>query len=214
PFTEETPGILSEAAWPAWSAAAAARTALAVGPGLGQHPSTAALVHRLLREMRQPMVLDADGLTLCADTPELLQTYAGALILTPHPGELSRLTGLAISAILADPLAAAGAWAKKFGHILVLKGNPTIIAAPDGALFLNATGNPGMATAGSGDVLTGVIAGLLAQGLSPLDAALCGVWLHGAAGDLARDRKGEMGMIAGDLLETLPTAIQMLRPPC
>lgn len=211
PFAEETAGILSEAAWPEWAAAAGARTALAVGPGLGQHPRTGALVHRLLREMHQPMVLDADGLTLCADTPELLQNYAGTLILTPHPGELSRLTGLAVTEILADPLAAAGTWARKLGQILILKGNPTVIAAPDGALYLNATGNPGMATAGSGDVLTGVIAGLLAQGLQPLDAALCGVWLHGAAGDLARDRKGEMGMIAGDLLETLPLASQQLR---
>ena len=214
PFADEIPGVLSEAAWPEWSGAITARTALAVGPGLGQHPRTAALVHRLLREMHQPLVLDADGLTLCAGDLALLQHYPGTLILTPHPGEFSRLTGIPVRDLLADPLAAAGAWARQLGHILVLKGNPTLIAAPEGALYLNHTGNPGMATAGSGDVLTGLIAGLLAQGFAPLDAALCGVWLHGAAGDLAAEHKGEMGMIAGDLLETLPLAIQALQTPC
>jgi len=208
PFADEETGRLREAAYPAWKSALAAESVLAVGPGLGQHPETAALVHRLLREMKQPMVLDADGLNLCTDYLDLLQNYPGPLILTPHPGEFSRLTGLTTARILARPVETAAEWAVKLGHILVLKGGPSVIAAPDGAVFINSTGNPGMATAGAGDVLTGLIAGLLAQGLTPLDAALCGVWLHGAAGDLARDHRGEMGMIAGDLLDALPGALQ------
>jgi NAD(P)H-hydrate epimerase len=214
PFADEESGILSEASYPDWKEQIAARSALAIGPGLGQHRKTAALVHRLLREMRLPLVLDADGLNLCSDYLDLLQNYRAPLILTPHPGELSRLTGLSTATILGDPIAIAAEWAIKLGQILILKGSPTIIAAPDGSLFLNSTGNAGMATAGSGDVLTGLIAGLLAQGIPPLDAALCGVWLHGAAGDLARDRKGELSMIAGDLLDALPETITALHSPC
>ncbi|HNY91812.1 MAG TPA: NAD(P)H-hydrate dehydratase [bacterium] len=213
PFEDEESGCLREAALPQWLSPLAAQNALAVGPGLGRHPDTGGLVRRLLREMKQPMVLDADGLNLCTDYLDLLQNYQGALILTPHPGELSRLTGLTTAKILTRPVEVAAEWAVKLGQLLVLKGGPTVIAAPDGSVFVNSTGNPGMATAGAGDILTGLIAGLLAQGLAPIDAALCGVWLHGAAGDRARERRGEMGMIAGDLLEALPDALRGVLHP-
>lgn len=207
-------GCLTATAWPEWRSRLAAMSALAMGPGLGTHAETGALVHALLSELELPLVLDADGLNLVGGRPERLQHYRGPLILTPHPGEFSRLSGLPVAEIRANPVAVAGEWAVKIGHILVLKGGPSVIAAPDGRVFVNATGNAGMATAGSGDVLTGLIAGLLAQGAAPLDAALSGVWLHGAAGDLAREAKGEMGLIAGDLIDYLPAAVKGCLASC
>lgn len=214
PVEDSGRGFLSAAAWPEWRERLSAMSALAVGPGLGTHPETGALVEALLSELELPLVLDADGLNLVGRRIERLQQYRGPLILTPHPGEFSRLSGLPVAEIRANPVKVAGEWAEKIGHILVLKGGPSVIAAPGGPLFVNATGNAGMATAGSGDVLTGLIAGLLAQGAAPLDAALCGVWLHGAAGDLARDAKGEMALIAGDLIDYLPAAMKGSLCPC
>lgn len=174
-----------------------AANALAIGPGLGRYRETVDLVRRLLtRDDLPPTVIDADALYAIGDGEGFL---GAGRIVTPHAGEFSRLTGCSRDVIAAEPVPRAVEFAVHHGVIVVLKGGPTVIAAPDGRAFVNPTGNAGMATAGSGDVLTGIISGLLAQGCEPLWAALSGVYLHGLAGDRARDELGEWGMLAGDL---------------
>ncbi|TAL11665.1 MAG: NAD(P)H-hydrate dehydratase [Nitrospirae bacterium] len=187
---------------------AADKTALALGPGIGRHAETQALVHNLLVGAKRPMVLDADGLNAVAGHADLLARASGPLILTPHPGEMARLLGTTSAAIQRDRLGAAARLARERNVCVVLKGAGTIIAAADGRLAVNSTGNPGMATAGTGDVLTGIIVGLLAQGLPPWEAACAGVYLQGLAGDLAAMEQGEAGVIAGDVIRAIPRAIQ------
>jgi NAD(P)H-hydrate epimerase len=182
------------------------QNALAIGPGLGQAEATGQLLFALLASLNKPVVLDADGLNLVSRNIDAVNTYQGPMVLTPHPGELARLIGKSTQQIAADRIAVARQTAIALGKVLVLKGSPTVIAEPAGKVYINSSGNAGMATAGSGDVLTGAVAALLAQGLSALDAALVGVYIHGAAGDLAREQKGEMGMIARDILAMLPRA--------
>lgn len=179
------------------------------GPGLGRHEETMETLRELIRTMDRPLVLDADALFALAGHIEILAETDGVAVLTPHPGEMARLTGLSVPQIQADRLGLARRSAMEWGCILVLKGSRTIVAFPDGELFLNPTGNPGMATGGTGDVLAGVIAALIAQGLSSHDAAVAGVYLHGLAGDLAgADRL--VGMTAMDLVEQLPAAISQI----
>ncbi len=177
---------------------------LALGPGLGRYRETAELVRRLVQRAELPMVLDADGLNAFAGCAGLLR--GRPLVLTPHAGEFARLTGTEVRAVLADPLGAARRFALEHGLTLVLKGAPAVVALADGRTLVNPTGNPGMATAGSGDVLTGLIAGLMAQGLRGEEAACAGVYLHGAAGDLARKHRGEWGLKAGDISQAIPEA--------
>ncbi|NKB66847.1 MAG: NAD(P)H-hydrate dehydratase [Candidatus Latescibacteria bacterium] len=178
-----------------------------IGPGLGRHRETAELVRRLVAGLKVPAVIDADGLNAVAADPEVLRRCAAPLVLTPHLGEFARLTGLDKKALAAAPLENARRFARQFDLTLVLKGGPTLIAWPDGRVIVNPTGNPGMATAGSGDVLSGVIAALVAQGVAVPEAACLGVYLHGLAGDLERDRKGEWGLLAGDISRAVPGAI-------
>jgi NAD(P)H-hydrate epimerase len=184
-------------------------TVCAVGPGLGRSAELDALVGRLYDEVRLPMVVDADALGALAQQREKLQTAgtprdAGPRILTPHPGEFARLTGRPKPAA-EHRAAAANQLAHDTGAVVVLKGHRTIVA--DGSrTYINTTGNPGMATGGSGDVLTGVILGLLALGLGPFDAARLGAAVHGAAGDLAAAELGQTSMIASDLVRFLPPA--------
>ena len=188
-----------------------AADALAIGPGLGRYRETGDLVCRLLRRHDlPPVVIDADALYAIGDGEGLL---GPGRIVTPHVGEFSRMTGLSPEAIRAEPLQRSLEFAIHHGAVVVLKGGPTVVAAPDGQVFVNPTGNPGMATAGSGDVLTGLIAALLAQGCEPLAAALSGVYLHGLAGDLARDAIGESGLRAGDVLERVPRAFLEVAAP-
>lgn len=182
---------------------------MVIGPGLSAHPETAELVQSVIRSVNLPAVLDADGLNALASRPELLRS-ATSLILTPHYGELSRLMKIEISQIKAEPLKYALEAARKFNQVVVLKGAPTVTARPDGRAWINTTGNSGMATAGSGDVLAGLIGGLLAQGLAPERAAVLGAYLHGLAGDLAAENKTEYCMLAGDILDTLPEAYKKL----
>lgn len=184
---------------------------LVIGPGISTHAETCRLVRDLLQRVRKTVVLDADGINCLQGTPQLLRKAAGDVIITPHPGELARLTGQTVGAIAAQPVESAKGAARNLDVIVVLKTAPTVIAAPDGEVFINSTGNPGMATAGMGDVLTGVIAGLSAQGVLALESAVAGVFVHGLAGDLARDVRGEFGMIAGDVLKRVPDAILQLR---
>ncbi len=183
---------------------------LALGPGLGGGEDTAALVRSLLPGLALPLVLDADGLTALEARAELLAKIPGPVVITPHPGEMARLCGLTVAAVQAQRLDLARQKAAEWGVTLVLKGARTVIAAPDGQAALNPTGNPGLATGGTGDVLTGLIAGLIGQGLSPFRAAVAGTFLHGAAGDLAAKEKGEAGMLAGDVATYLPAARRAL----
>jgi NAD(P)H-hydrate epimerase len=180
-------------------------TAAAIGPGLGRSSELPGLLAELMAGTALPLVLDADALNnLSADlTP--LKNYAGPLILTPHPGEFARLAGCDAAAVQANRRDLAVRFASEHSVVLVLKGHATVVT--DGRrVYVNTTGNPGMATGGTGDVLTGLTAALLAQGLETFAAAVLAVYLHGLAGDLARDERGEASLIASDLLEYLPRA--------
>lgn len=189
----------------------------AIGPGLGQHFETIELVRRLLNKLEMPAVIDADGLNAIAKDSSILKDCKAPLILTPHIGELSRLNKVSVSEIAKNRIKYASDFAKEYNCVLVFKGAPTIISEPSGQTYVNPTGNAGMATAGSGDVLTGIIVGLLAQMLMlrkgedikkiMLDSACTGVFIHGLTGDLAKEEKGEMGMIAGDMMEKIPEAL-------
>ncbi|MCK5825437.1 MAG: NAD(P)H-hydrate dehydratase [Desulfuromusa sp.] len=187
------------------------RQALAVGPGLGQSDQLAELLKLLLTTVTVPTVIDADGLNLLAGQLECLSDgKEKELVLTPHPGEMARLTGLTVAEIEANRFEIAQKFATEYGVVLLLKGARTVIAAPDGRVNINSTGNEGLASGGSGDVLTGLIGGLLAQGLDSFSAATLGAWLHGRAAELVADQQGTAGMIASDLLLQLPVARQEL----
>lgn len=181
--------------------------AVALGPGLGQSPAITRLVIEMLGQTRVPLVLDADGLNALQGQTNLLRNAPAPRVLTPHPGEFARLLGTDIATVQGQRAEWAARFAAEQGIVLVLKGHGTIIT--DGRrLARNPTGNPGLATGGTGDVLTGLIAALLAQGLTPFDAAQLGAWWHGRAGDLARDELGEVCLIASDLLHYLPAALR------
>ncbi len=184
------------------------KSAVAIGPGMGTHPSTGELVRALVERLDIPVVVDADGLNLLASQVEVLSKAKAPLILTPHPGEMARLTGSSTKEIQENRLELARGFATEHKVVVVLKGAGTITASPGGTCYLNPTGTPGMASGGSGDVLTGTIGGLLCQGVPPLEAAWAGVYLHGRAGELAEEEKGEYGMIAGDVLGALPRAVK------
>ena len=202
-------GQLAEAAASLVLDAAEGKTVLALGPGLGQEPATVAAIRRIVLECPLPLVLDADGVNAFAGRAADLARRGAETILTPHPAELGRLLGISTAQVVEDRVAAARGAAEETEAIVVLKGHQTLIAS-GGVVFVNPTGNPGMATGGTGDVLTGLIAGLLAQGLDPLDATLLAVYLHGLAGDLAATRMGEMALAAGDLVSVLPAAFARL----
>ncbi|MEE3234019.1 MAG: NAD(P)H-hydrate dehydratase [Candidatus Latescibacterota bacterium] len=179
---------------------------LALGPGLGRHHETAELVRRLIVRCPIPLVLDADGLNACVGHLSLFSQRTKPTILTPHIGEFSRLLRVDAETVVSDLVNLAKNFAEKHQIVLLLKGAPSIVALPNGKVLVNSTGNAGMATAGSGDVLTGAVAGLVAQGVGVEDASVLGAYLHGHAGDRARDRLGEWGLVAGDILAELPHA--------
>ena len=184
----------------------AGKNVIAVGPGMGRDPETVQFVRRLVAALPQPMVVDADGLNALAGQ-ELRSK--GPRIFTPHPGEMSRLAGKTVPEIQHDRIASARSFATEHGIQLVLKGNRTVIAAPDGRVWINPTGSPAMASGGTGDVLTGLLAGLLAQFPEQIEAAtLAAVWLHGKAGELGAAKLGEKTLIATDLFEFLPEAMR------
>jgi NAD(P)H-hydrate epimerase len=183
------------------------RTAIAIGPGLTTHPETVELIQELVKRVDKPCVLDADALNALAGKASLLTESKLPPILTPHPGEMARLEiDASPQSVNADRIGVAGRFARERGVLVVLKGARTIVARPDGMIAVCPTGNPGMATAGTGDVLTGMIVGLLAQGLTPWDAACTGTYFHGLAGDLAAGQMGQAAMTAGDLIEHIPKA--------
>lgn len=188
---------------------AARADVVAVGPGLSLAPGAAEVTSGLRKNLSVPMVIDADGLAAFAGDPAYARG-ASPCVLTPHPGEMARLMGCSVEEVQSDRLGAARSAAERSGCVVVLKGAGTIVASPEGRAAVNSTGNSGMATAGSGDVLTGLIAGLLAQGLGAWEAAVLGVYLHGLAGDLAAERVGERALLAGDVLGQVPEAWRTL----
>jgi len=206
PLPETDSGTLSHRALSEIRQLAEAFDVVAIGPGLGRHPQTDRLARDIIAGLEKPMVVDADALNALAGERIVLKRAKGPRILTPHPGEMARMLSNITTADIRHARAdTALRFARIFDVILVLKGHATVVS--DGnRLFTNTTGNPGMATGGTGDVLTGVIAALLAQGLSPFDAAVLGVHAHGLAGDIAAAALGEVSLIASDLLDALPAA--------
>ena len=188
------------------AAITAKKNVIAIGPGMGTHAETGQYIRRLVEESRLPMVIDADGLN-ALDRTDL--RGRAPRIMTPHPGEMARLTGKSVAEIQADRIGIARSFAQERGIHLVLKGNRSAIAAPDGRVWINPTGSPAMSTGGTGDVLTGLIAGLLAQFPDQVEAAvLAGVYLHGRAGELGAAKLGEKSLIATDLFDYLPEAMR------
>ncbi|MCP3103514.1 NAD(P)H-hydrate dehydratase [Myxococcus sp. K15C18031901] len=204
----EIMGIPLEAAGPlglgdldALLAAAEGKDALVMGPGIPRGPGTGALIGELVSRLDIPVVLDADALNAVADDVSVLRRAKAPVVLTPHPGEMSRLTGKSTREVQSERLEIVGRLATGLGVTVVLKGDRTLTAHPDGRVFINTTGNPGMATGGSGDVLSGVVGALLAQSLPIPDAVWTAVYAHGLAGDLVAARRGQLGLVAGDLIE-------------
>lgn len=183
------------------------KTALAIGPGIGTHPDTKTLVKSLIQEVGIPMVIDADGLNCIADSPGILNKAATLPVITPHPGEMARLTGLTTDYIQQNRIRIGRKFSKQFHAVLVLKGAQTLVCLPDQTVFICPSGNPGMASGGMGDVLTGIIAGFLAQGFSQKDAAIAGVYIHGRCADILSRRTGAFGYLASDIIQTIPRCI-------
>lgn len=190
----------------AWRARLAGKAALAVGPGLGTAPATVALVRWLVEHATVPLIVDADGLNALASERDVLGRAQAPVVLTPHPGEMARLTGLDTRAVQAKRIDHARALARDTGAIVVLKGSGTVVAAPDGRWSINASGGPILGTGGTGDVLAGLTGSLLAQGVAPYDAARLAVHLHGRAGDRLALRLGDAGLLASELADELPAA--------
>jgi NAD(P)H-hydrate epimerase len=183
-------------------------TAVMAGPGMGRGATTREQILQLLETSKVPVVLDADAVAVLADHIDAIANASAPVILTPHPGEFAALFGLKVDEVQEDRYGMARMAADKLKATIVLKGAGTLVAAPGLPIAVNMTGNPGMASGGSGDVLAGLIAGLVAQGIAPFEAACAGVWLHGKAGDLAAAEKSQASVIASDLIEKLPEAFR------
>ncbi|MFC1820852.1 NAD(P)H-hydrate dehydratase [Thermodesulfobacteriota bacterium] len=186
------------------------KTALAIGPGLSTSPETSALIREIVAECGLPMVIDADGLNALAGKADSLKNLDEKKILTPHPGEMGRLTGLKSKDVQLDRLGVATRFVEDYGCYLVLKGARTLISEPGGGTYLNPTGNPALSSGGSGDVLTGIISGFLARGWPLGKAAIAGVYIHGMAADLLAEDMGEAGVLAGELLDVIPGLMDSL----
>ncbi len=216
PLPETENGSLAESATqPILEFAEKTKSVLAIGPGLSQNPETVALVHQLIKDNSEQglglrMVIDADGLNALARAKELIPLLGEETVLTPHLGEMARLIDTHSATLAADRISTTEEFAERYRGTLVLKGAPTITSYPSGSVWINSTGNPGMATAGMGDVLTGVIAGFMAQKVQSNHAATLGVYSHGLAGDIAVETFGRHGLMASDVLRTLPQAIYSL----
>jgi NAD(P)H-hydrate epimerase len=183
---------------------------IGIGPGLSQNKETQHLVRNLVTKIDKPMVLDADGINALVGHVDVLKSAKGAIVMTPHPGEMARITGKEIAEIEKNRKDIALRFANEYNTVLVLKGHNTIVADPTGEIYINQTGNVGMATGGTGDILTGMIASFIGQGVKPFAAAMLGVYFHGLAGDLAAKEKGILSLIATDLLGKLPEVLKAL----
>ena len=185
------------------------KTVLAIGPGISRHAETSEFVRTVVQKYSPPIVLDADGLNAFEGVAAKLNGKGRALVITPHPGEMARLAGLSIPQVQRDRIGIARSFAREHNVIVVLKGHRTLIAQPDGEVWVNTTGNPGMATGGTGDVLTGMLAGMIAQNATRvLEATICAVYLHGLSGDVACESMGEQPLVATDLINALPEALR------
>jgi ADP-dependent NAD(P)H-hydrate dehydratase / NAD(P)H-hydrate epimerase len=206
---DEGAGVLAPAGLAAALALIEGKDAIALGPAIGTAPATREFVNELLSEAEVPCVVDADGLNVLDLDP--LGRRPEATILTPHPGEMGRLMGMRTADVEGDRLGVAAALAKRTGALVILKGYQTVVATPDGRCAINPTGNPGMATAGMGDALTGIIASFVAQRISVREACLAAVYLHGLAGDLAAGELGEASVVATDVIGKLGEAMESVR---
>lgn len=214
PLAETDAGTISLAAldYGRYDAIAAGKDVIAIGPGISRNPDTVQLVRAVVTKSKAPTIIDADGLNAFEGRSPMLDGRQRPLVLTPHPGEMARLTGLSTREVQAKRLDIARSFAREHGCVVVLKGHRTLVALPGGTVWVNPTGNPGMATGGTGDVLTGMTAGLIAQNLQAVErAVLAAVYLHGLAGDIARERLGEQAMIAGDLIDATAEAIRRVQ---
>lgn len=210
PLPDTADGTLSLGAEEPIRIALRSKTALAIGPGLSTHPETVELVRRVVASARIPTLVDADGLNALAGAPDAVSSGPERILLTPHPGEMSRLASLPTAAIQADRVGAVSSFVERYGCFLVLKGAGTLIAEPGGEVWLNPTGNPALASGGTGDVLSGLISGLLARGCPVGKAAVAGVYLHGLAADLLSEEMGESGILAAELPGVVPRLIRAL----
>ena len=210
PLSQSRNGILADSALDEVLALADGKSCLAIGPGIGQDAETRSLVEKVISRIDIPMVIDADGLNNIAGQTGILKKLKAPAVLTPHPGEMARLIETTPAAIQQNRLECARDFATHFGVHLVLKGAASVIAHPDGSVFINPTGNPGMASGGMGDVLTGVLAGLIAQGFSPKEAAHAAVYIHGAAADTLATSMGPFGYLAGDVMKAIPGEIKTI----
>ena len=208
PLSETSDGKISRTNIPSLLLEAKKSKAVLLGCGLSVCDDTKALVKSFVENCTAPMVLDADALNCIAENPEILKKRKSDIIITPHPGEMGRLCGITAKKVNADRVNVALSFAKKYGVITVLKGTGTIIASPNGQALLNTTGNSGMATGGSGDVLAGMTAGLLAQGKSAFDCAAAAVYLHGLAGDFAAEKLGKISMLPSDIIDYIAQAFK------
>ncbi len=207
PLPESDSGFISFKDWFTVYKALEGKSAVVIGPGIGTENETASLVRKLYTESELPMIVDADALNILAMTPEIIKTAKAPRILTPHPGEMSRLANISKKDIQADRITTAQAFAVENNVYLILKGSDTVVAAPDGRVAINTTGNPGMAAGGMGDVLSGIIGGLLAQCIDSWEACILGVYSHGAAGDMLAEKTGGFGYLASELSEELPLVL-------
>lgn len=210
PLPETAKGTLSNTALAEIKKFSKTLEVIAIGPGLSRNKNTGLLVKNLVSSLDKPIVLDADGLNVLEGKAKLLLKAKKEIIITPHPGEMSRLIRKSVSTIQNDRKGIAKSVSKLYNCITVLKGARTVVANPKGELYINETGNPGMATGGVGDVLTGMIASFVGQGITSFGAAKLAVYLHGRAGDLAMREKGEISIIATDLLHKLPSVLKNL----
>ncbi|MDD5285421.1 MAG: NAD(P)H-hydrate dehydratase [Desulfuromonadaceae bacterium] len=211
PLPDSENGYLTGSALPAIEKLLAGKDAVAIGPGLDRHPETYLLVRNLVETVALPLVIDADALNGVAEEISVLKRKKSKeVIITPHPGEMARLLGISVPDVEANRISVAQDFARNYGVYLVLKGARTIIATPSGSVAINGTGNPGMATGGMGDLLTGIIVSLLGQGYAAGDACRLGAFIHGFAADMVAEEKGEIGMNATDVQEKLPYAFNKL----
>jgi NAD(P)H-hydrate epimerase len=210
PLREHNAGFLGMASFKKIQELMEGKQVLALGPGLSTREDTVKLVHAIIKESSIPVVVDADGINALGVHPELLQQVDVPIVLTPHPGEMARLVGVSAREVQRDRIAIAKDFAQRYGCYLVLKGARSLIAEPDGSLCINLTGNPGMASGGMGDLLTGMIPGFIAQGYDCATSTKLAVFIHGLAGDLLSCEKGPVGFIAGDVLSEVPRALKSL----
>ncbi|MFH0771082.1 MAG: NAD(P)H-hydrate dehydratase [Candidatus Omnitrophota bacterium] len=210
PLPETAEQTLSETALPEILDFSRKVDCVAIGPGLSRNSSAQELVKKLIANLDKPIVLDADGINALKGDASILRSVKSKIVITPHSGEMSQLAALPSDEISRIKEKVAKKFTNEYNVVCVLKGYRTVVAAPKEKTYVNLTGNPGMASGGTGDVLTGMIASFIGQGIKPFDAARLGVFLHGLAGDLAAEEIGEASLIASNILDKLPKAIQMI----